>query len=120
MDERELEPEHDIEALEHEGAKNKEADEFLRKPKRSRGKEERSLEEKEGKTMNEDVKCPKCGAIMEEGYVKMNEGIRWRTRDDSRGELLRLGTFFWPRDYAARLCRNCKWILISYHEGVKA
>ena len=64
--------------------------------------------------MNEVMKRPKCGSEMEEGYVKMNEGIRWRTSDHRRGELLRLGAFFWPRDYSAYLCRKCPRILMSY------
>jgi hypothetical protein len=64
--------------------------------------------------MNEVLKCPKCGSEMEVGYVKVNEGIRWRTSNHRSGELLKLGTFFLPRDYNANLCRKCRWVLISY------
>jgi hypothetical protein len=69
--------------------------------------------------MNEVVKCPRCGSDMEEGYVKMNEGIRWRTSAHRSGELLRMGPLFWPRDYTAHLCRRCHWILITYLQGVE-
>jgi hypothetical protein len=69
--------------------------------------------------MREGVKCPRCGGVMEEGYIKMTEGIRWRTSDHSWGKLLRWGTVFWPRDYSAYLCRKCRWILFSYKEDVE-
>jgi hypothetical protein len=39
--------------------------------------------------MTDVMKCPKCGGEMEEGYVRLSEGIRWRTRDRARGEVLR-------------------------------
>jgi ribosomal protein S27AE len=71
---------------------------------------------KKEKIMNENEvrKCPKCGNEMEKGYVKLSEGIRWRTGDHRRGELLRWGTAFLPRDYAAYLCRKCHYVLLSY------
>jgi hypothetical protein len=54
--------------------------------------------------MTDVMKCPKCGGEMEEGYVRLSEGIRWRTRDRARGEILRVGPFLWPRDNTAHLC----------------
>jgi DNA-directed RNA polymerase subunit RPC12/RpoP len=64
--------------------------------------------------MNKDLKCPKCGSEMEKGYIKILEGIRWRTEDKSRGELLKWGNPFWPRTFEGYICMNCRILLLSY------
>jgi hypothetical protein len=64
--------------------------------------------------MSEAKKCPECGEKMEKGYIKLMEGIRWRTDENRRGELLQLGAFLWPKEYEGYLCRKCQLLLLNY------
>jgi transcription initiation factor TFIIIB Brf1 subunit/transcription initiation factor TFIIB len=47
--------------------------------------------------MTEIVKCHKCGSIIEEGYVKLSGGIRWKRSDDSWGNCFGGGSVLAPQ-----------------------
>jgi len=63
-------------------------------------------------------KCPKCGKEMEEGYISLMSGMRWRSNGDRglvKGELLFRGSWwgFSTLKLALR-CKDCGLVIFQY------
>ena len=81
---------------------------------KERQKRMEELKKAMSENKSEVRKCPKCGREMERGYVPLIEGVRWRTQDNSRGDLLMWGGVVWPKKLEGCLCRNCRLLLLNY------
>lgn len=67
-----------------------------------------------------EMNCPECGSLMDEGYIPVTGGITWRDRDESTGIPTIMsglpGTVFWlkrPRLHSFR-CRKCKNVIFRH------
>jgi hypothetical protein len=68
--------------------------------------------------MSEDLKCPKCGAVLEKGYLQAPKGLYWDNKKHnwstfSSEEILDYLSITIPNKEASR-CQNCKLVVFTY------
>ncbi len=69
--------------------------------------------------MSEDLKCPKCGALFEKGYIQAPSGVYWDNQKHSW--TTQLSEDLIDNDLAITIpnkeafrCQNCKLVLFTY------